>query len=148
MRNGASWHDVCILNVSKRGLGIQAADPPARGTYLEICRGRHVIIARVMWAKGHRAGLQAQDSIFVDALVNEPVQSRAQPAGVGDAQLVERRKAPRPIQQRHDQSRLAGRAFEFACFVLVAGALGLTAFGAVQEALANPLSQIEAALGP
>ena len=148
MRNGASWHDVCILNVSKRGLGIQAADPPARGTYLEIWRGRHAIIARVMWAKGHRAGLQAQDSIFVEALVNEPVQSRALPAGVGDAQLVERRKAPRTIQQRQDQSRLAGRAFEFACFVLVAGALGLTAFGAVQEALASPLSQIEAALGP
>lgn len=144
MRNGAYWHDVCIVNVSTRGLGVQAADPPLRGTYLEICRGRHVIVARVMWSKGHRAGLKSQDSIFVDALVNEPVDAPARSIGCG--RPVERRRVARRVQQRHDQSRLAGRAFEFACFVLMAGALGMTAFGAVEQALANPLSQIEAAL--
>ena len=148
MRDGASWHDVCILNVSTRGLGIQAADPPARGAYLEIRRGRHVIVARVMWAKGHRAGLRAQDSIFIDALVNEPVDSSARRGGESSAPPVERRRTERPVQQRHDQSRLAGRAFEFMCLALLAGALGMTAFGAVEGALAKPLSTIEAALGP
>ena len=39
MRSGTSWHDVCILNLSVHGLGIQAAEPPERGTYVEICRG-------------------------------------------------------------------------------------------------------------
>lgn len=147
MRDGASWHDVCILNVSTRGLGIQTADPPLRGSYLEIRRGRHVIVARVVWAKGHRAGLRAQDSIFVDALVDEPVDLAARWGGSASGKPVERRRAPRPVQQRHEQSRLAGRAFEFLCFALVAGALGLTAFGAVEGALANPLSTIESAFG-
>jgi hypothetical protein len=35
---------------------------------------------------------------------------------------------------------------EFSCFALVAVALALTAFGKVEQALANPLSQISAAL--
>jgi hypothetical protein len=146
MRSGASWHDVCILNISTRGLGIQAADPPQRGAYLEICRGRHMIVARVMWTSGHRAGLKAQDSIFIDALVNEPVEAAGRPGGQGAPQPVERRRAPRPIQQRHDRSRIAGRAFEFVCFAILASAIGITAFGAVEKALAQPLSTIEAAL--
>ena len=45
MRSGASWHDVCILNLSLHGAGIQALEPPARGSYVEIRRGSHVIIA-------------------------------------------------------------------------------------------------------
>jgi hypothetical protein len=146
MRNGASWHDVCIVNLSTRGLGIQAADPPARGSYLEICRGRHVIVARVMWSKGHRAGLKAQDSIFVDALVREaadPSPDAPKPA----PRIAERRRAPRTAQQRHERSRVAGRMFEFACIGLVAGGLAVAAFGAVEQALARPMSRIEAALG-
>ena len=44
MRSGASWHDVCVLNVSLHGVGIQTAEAPARGTYVEIRRGPHVIV--------------------------------------------------------------------------------------------------------
>jgi hypothetical protein len=36
---------------------------------------------------------------------------------------------------------------EFVCFALVAGAVALTAFGSVEQALARPLSQISEALG-
>ena len=71
MRSGVSWHDVCVLNVSVHGVGIQAAEPPARGTYVEIRRGPHVIVARVAWAKGHRAGLRSQDPISIRAIVND-----------------------------------------------------------------------------
>lgn len=141
MRSGASWHDVCILNLSVHGLGIQSAEPPGRGTYVEICRGTHSIIARVAWSKGHRAGLRAQDAIFIKALVND---NAAPGPRVARGIKVERRRAPR-AQQNH--SRLAGRAMEFACLVLFAGALAITAFGAVEQALAAPLSKISSALG-
>ena len=141
MRSGASWHDVCILNLSVHGLGIQAAEPPERGTYVEICRGSQAIVARVAWAKGHRAGLRSQDAIFIRALLREPeagaVPRRHVPAG----RPVERRRAPRTVDQRHCGSRLAGRAMEFACFALVAGAIAVTAFGTVSSALARPLSR-------
>ena len=143
MRSGVSWHDVCVLNLSAHGVGIQAAEPPARGTYVEIRRGPHVIVARVAWSKGHRAGLRSQDPIFIQSIVKDTAAAPPQVAG----QPVERRRAPRTAQQGHDRSRWLGRAMEFVCFALVAGAVALTAFGSVEQALARPLSQISAALG-
>ena len=144
MRCDAKWNDVCILNLSLHGLGIQTSEPPSRGTYVEICRGTQSIIARVVWAKGHRAGLRSQDAIFIRALVND----NAAPAPrLGAGQPVERRRTPRAAPQKHDRSRLAGRAMEFACLALFAGALAMAAFGAVEQALAAPMSQISSALG-
>ncbi|HET7816046.1 MAG TPA: hypothetical protein VFK58_00510 [Sphingomicrobium sp.] len=148
MRTGASWQDVCILNLSKRGLGIQAATPPARGAYVEICRGSQVIVARVMWSKGHRAGLHSQDLIWAQALLcggaaaaNDPGPPAARPA------RADRRRQPRGAQQRHERSRTLGRAIELAGVAMAGAALGLAAFGLVQDALARPLSHIRSALG-
>jgi hypothetical protein len=145
MRSGASWHDVCILNLSVHGVGIQAADPPTRGTYVEIRRGSHVIVARVAWAKGHRAGLRSQDAIFMQAVVNDVGCAASAPPEIGGTP-IERRRSPRTASQRHENSRLVSRAMEFACFGLVAAALAVTAFASVEKALANPLSKISAAL--
>lgn len=147
MRTGASWHDVCILNLSRRGLGIQAADPPPRGSYVEICRGRHVIVARVIWARGHRAGLQSQDLIWVQALLNEG-KAAANDSGLEKGlPRIERRAAPRSTRDRHEHSRIVARAMELVCIVAVGVGMGMAAFGLVQEALARPLSHIRSALG-
>ena len=145
MRSGASWHDVCILNLSRRGLGIQAADPPQRGAYVEIRRGKHVIIARVMWTRGHRAGLHSQSLIFVRSLVrDEPANDGGRPVSAYPG--VERRREPRSLRERHERSRLAGRVMEFACVGLAASALGLTIVATVEQALARPIAQVRAAL--
>lgn len=148
MRVGASWHDVCILNVSRRGLGIQAADAPARGTYVEIRRGHAEIVARVRWAKGHRAGLQSQDPIFLQALTQDGAATDQGRPAAAVAQFVERRCAPRTPLQSHDRSRLVARTMEFACLAMVIMAAGFAASGAVEQTLASPLSRISAALGP
>jgi hypothetical protein len=145
MRAGVAWHDVAILNLSKGGLGIQAADPPLRGAYVEICRGRHVIIARVMWTKGHRAGLKSQDPIWTESLLVEPSNDRSAPP-VASAMPIERRQKPRSTEQRQEHSRLAARAMEFACLGMGGAAMALLAFGMVEEALARPVSKIETAL--
>jgi hypothetical protein len=143
IRSGVSWHDVCILNLSRRGLGVQAAQPPPRGSYVELRRGSHVVVARVMWAKGHRAGLYSQDAIAIRALMHdEPANDRRPPA----YPKVERRRAARSIEQRRESSRTTARALEFACVGLVAAAFGLTVFGTVEGALAQPLAQVRAAL--
>jgi hypothetical protein len=145
MRSGASWHDVWVLNVSLHGVGIQASEPTARGTYVEIRRGPHVIVARVAWSKGRRAGLRSQDPIAIRAIVNDLGEAPAQ-TNEGTGRPVERRRSPRTEHQRHDRSRFLGRAMEFACLALVAGAVALTAFGSVEQALARPLSRISDAL--
>ena len=100
-----------------------------------------MIVARVAWTKGHRAGLRSQDPIFIKAVLAE------QPAKAPAAQNVERRKIPRVPDCRHEDSRLAARAMEYACLAIVACAFAMGAFGAVEGALAQPLSQISDALG-
>jgi len=146
MRSGVSWSDVCILNLSPRGVGIQAPTPPQRGSYVEICRGSHVIVARVVWARGHRAGLHAQDVIWPQSLINEPeiANDRAPPV---PGSMIDRRSAHRASQRRHDGSRTAARAMEMACIAAFGAALSFGAFGLVHDALARPLSEIRSALG-
>ena len=146
MRTGAVWHEVCIVNLSSRGLGIQAADPPLRGTYVEICRGRHVIVARVMWTKGHRAGLQSQDLIFVQGLIHEAITAKPEPRYDG-ARPVERRHRARTAAQRHEDSRIAARAAEFAFIAFLGIGMGVLGLGVIEQALAQPLAEIRAALG-
>jgi hypothetical protein len=145
MRDGVHWHDVCVLNMSAHGLGIQAAEPPERGTYVEICRGRHSIIARVAWSKGHRAGLRAQDAIFIPAFVSDSGDTAAARPAFG-GRPVERRRFARTAGERHEHSRFRARSIEFACLALVGSALAMTLVGSVQQALARPLSRISQAL--
>jgi len=145
LRDGVHWHDVCVLNMSAHGLGIQAAWPPERGTYVEICRGRQSIIARVAWAKGHRAGLRAQDAVSVAAFANDLADADAKRPVFG-GKPVERRRFQRSAEERHELSRLKSRSIEFACLALAAGTIAMTAFGAVEQALADPLAQVRKAL--
>jgi hypothetical protein len=143
MRSNAAWHDVCILNLSTHGLGIQSADPPERGAYVEICRGRQTVIARVAWSKGHRAGLRSQDPIFIRALINDQAPP-APPAPNGA--FVERRVTPRPSSTAHDNSRIRARVIEFASFSAIAAALAFIAVSALSSALSQPMAAVRQAL--
>jgi hypothetical protein len=145
MRDGLRWHDVCVLNMSTYGLGIQAAEPPASGAYVEICRGRHSIIARVAWSRGHRAGLRAQDAIHVSAFIADSPDTASQRPAFG-GRPVERRRSARNPAERHAHSRFKARSIEFACLGVVATALATALFGTVQQVLASPLEQISQAL--
>jgi hypothetical protein len=142
MLNGAAWQDICILNCSPHGLGIQSPMAPQRGSYVEIRRGRQTIVARVAWSKGHRAGLRSQDPIFIGALASG-IDSAPAPS---KADFTERRRQPRPPAPSYSDSRLAGRAMEFACFAVIAAAVGLAGLSAVSEALARPMQEVNATL--
>lgn len=145
MRDGVHWHDVCVLNMSTYGLGIQTAEPPQRGIYVEICRGRHSIIARVAWSKGHKAGLRAQDAIYLPGFVDDADNPVSAGPAVG-GWPVERRRVARSAAERHELSRFKARSIEFACLALIGGALATTALGIIQQAVAQPLSRITKAL--
>ena len=144
MRAVASWGDVCILNISSRGMQLQAARPPERGSFVEIRRGPHVIIGCVAWTKQHRFGIRSQDVLFVDAITAEPGDveaQRRQPAYTAIDQRV------RPRAPNNDSSRLFGRALEFACLGCVAAVGAMALYGAAAEAFAKPLSAVARALG-
>ena len=146
MRTGASWSDVCIRNMSSRGLLIETASPPARGTYVEIRRGSDLIVAQSVWVGDRRCGLRAQGRLAVDAFlggsghISSPcVYAVAQPG-------KERRSHSRTIATRHEQNRMLSRISEFAFAVLVGGTLASFAAASIQAAFARPLSVAEAAV--
>jgi hypothetical protein len=151
MRLHGVWRDVCIRNISSRGMLIQAASAPPRGTYVEVYRGRHVIVARVAWSKDHRFGVHTQDRLNLDALLQEPDASginykdklKAEPA-------FERRATPRPRQAdlrwRAERSRFFSKALEFACVGATGAAAALLVFDTASGVLARPVAAVTAEL--
>jgi hypothetical protein len=138
LRHGSSWSDACILNISSRGLMIHTGRPVAQGTEVEICRGDHVIVARVVWREGGRAGLRSEDRVPIEEIVTlakaPPLQLTAAP----DRQAASRRD--------HDRSRSRGRAIEFTSAVVIAASLAGAGFSMVESAFARPIALVTAVL--
>lgn len=140
VRCGASWSDACILNLSSRGMLMQAERAPTRGSYLEIRRGSQVVVARVVWSNAYRFGVRTQDIVSADQLIRDPAPTTKTGAS------PERRREPRPLATRHDASRRRSRAIEF-CTFAVLGVVGASmATAAVGELLSEPLEAVRLAL--
>ena len=143
LKSGDGWDDACIVDLSRRGVGLQAAAAPRRGAYVEIRRGMHVIVARVVWSVGQRFGVAAQDDIPVDFVATDraPPEQQRQPVGDG-----ERRRIRRRLFERAEASRSWGRRLQFAVIALAGMAAAVVAGAKVHEALAAPLVHIGTAL--
>ena len=141
LRSTSGWTDACILNISSRGLLVHSARTGPAGSVVELWRGDHVIVARVVWQDGARAGLQSDDKLPVDqilslnsstALILTAAQSQQ-----GGQPTWERRKRDRRSQ---------GRMIEYAGVVLIACSLAVTAYDLMVQALGRPMSAVEQAL--
>lgn len=60
--------EVCIRNISARGMLISVAVPPARGSYVEILVGGHFIVGRVVWVGDGRFGIRTRDKLDPELL--------------------------------------------------------------------------------
>ena len=146
MRAGGAKTDVCIRNVSSRGLMLQAACPPPAGTYVEIFQPAHMIVARVVWCKDKRFGVRTSDVMDIKALISGTVPQRRAADRNGHmpqslSQGSPRRRAS-DIAEQHERSRRLSRAFEFALIgafgVIAAGLVG----GVVYENMTRPIERI------
>lgn len=148
MRVGARWGDVCILNLSKRGMLVQAPEAPERGTYLEVRRGSKEIVARVVWSAGNRFGAYTQEPLNVDALVAEAGDPEPAAASAAHSSEADRRRAvrARSASERHERNRWLGRALELACIGALGFGLAALLGQGLKQALATPLEATSAAL--
>lgn len=147
MRCGSRWRDVRTFNVSSRGLGLSTAAPPEAGTYVEIRRGRHVIVARVVWTDGLRFGVHTQDQVPIDALIKDPDSPGAPAAATANcAARTERRRAPRSLLRRYDRSRALGRTLEFAFVGILGASAALLGFDLVKQVFESPLAEVQNSL--
>jgi hypothetical protein len=135
-----------MLNVSSRGLGLSISAPPEPGTYVEIRRGRHIIVARVMWTEGVRCGLHTQDPISIDALIRESDSTETKPPPSTALEPRAERRRTLALSRQHDRSRLAGRALEFAFFGFLGASAALVGFDLVKETVGRPLTEVQTAL--
>lgn len=142
LRSGAQWSDTCILNISSRGLMIHSGRAAPKGSSVELRRGEHVILARVVWRDGARVGLRSDERLPVEEIMSLGQCQSLQLVASGGAR-IERRKKPRP--PRID-ARLRGRVFEFVGVGAIALSLALGVWMMARAAFARPLAQIEAAL--
>ena len=118
---------------------IHTGRPITRGAEVELRRGDHVIVARVMWREGGRAGLRTEERLPIEDIVTLGQSPSLQLTAVNG----ERRRHPRP----EDQSRLRARAVEFGGVLVIAAVLAGAGFTMVESALARPLAAVAEALG-
>jgi hypothetical protein len=138
LRSGAMWSDICILNISSRGLMVQSARVGSEGSQVELYRGSHVIIARVVWREGARAGLQADDRVPVEEILCADGAASAR-LTVQGRPLERRRVVRRPAVD----SRLKGRAIEFVAVGMITVCLAGGAWALVETAFAKPIAMVD-----
>lgn len=129
-------------------MGLQAVEPPPRGTYVEISKGHYRIAAQVVWSQGHRFGVRTQDDVGLRILSAKAL-PRSQ--GRGDDTIkkvpsVKWRALPKRHAEAAERNRLVGRATEFACLGFCAAAAGVIVFEMVQQTLQRPATQLVQAL--
>ena len=140
IRVGASWNDACILNLSTRGMLVRASTALDRGSYLEIRQGGHVIVARVIWRRADRFGVQTQDPIPAAALIRGTGPSVA--PTIARPGAAERRAAIRPAAPTAEASRQRARAAQFWMATVVGGIAAILALGAMGDLLGRPLKAV------
>lgn len=143
MRANSCWTDACILNVSSPGLQINATHSTLQGSIVEIWHRDHVIVARVVWRKGTRAGLQAEERVPVEELMTATQEPGLQLTASPQWPQVDRRRRPRS----HDENRLRARAIELAGVIVIAVSLASGVVAMVGQAFAKPMAAVATALG-
>ena len=139
-RGDQGWEDAIILNLSEHGLCFKSSKRVRSGHYLELRRGSHVIVARVVWSAEGKCGARTQDVIPVFDIINDHPAERKK---FGLA-VVDRRTAPRP--QAPGWQRFVGQKMEY----LTIGAVALLAAAgighSVYTALSVPMAAVKTVL--
>lgn len=149
MRVGAIWAEACIHNVSSRGLLVASDEAPKPGTYVEIRRGRNIMIGRAVWAKGRLFGVRMQDRIDLAALKQDP--ARAGGRHDGPEEQVQRHRDDRfrqdaAIARRLERNRAMSRLMQFGLIAFGTVAASAMVATAVHSVLEAPLAQIQQAM--
>lgn len=115
LRDSLCERDVCIIDVSTRGMLATAAQPPAYGDFVEIQLGRHRLAGHVKWSGDRRFGVALQDRVSVAAVAEGGAGAIALERSVGVA-----RRRQGVLQQLKSSPQMLGRAMQLGIFGLIA----------------------------
>ena len=140
MHNSSQGEDVRIVDISARGVCLIGANSHRRGEYVELNRGRHSIVGRVVWSNYHKLGLVAQDKIPLEALVNDPDRRIELPRAALIARTTLRYV---PLQA---SSRMVALTIQTSALAFAGGCAALLIGRLVQDAFARSMHSVAAAL--
>ncbi|MFC3097430.1 hypothetical protein [Alteraurantiacibacter palmitatis] len=69
LRDNLGERDICLIDISTRGLLATAARPPVRGDFVEIIVGRNRMSAQVKWTSERRFGLLLRERVSIPAMI-------------------------------------------------------------------------------
>ena len=151
IRVGGAWADACIHNISARGLLVASDEAPKPGSYVEIRRGRNVIIGRAVWKKDRFFGVRTQDRIDLLALQADPTQTRGrsgadQPDGVTERRREDRFKRDAAMARTLERNIAISRNIQFGLIGSVAVVASVVIATAAYNALTGPFGRIQRAM--
>ncbi len=114
MRTDGPAEDVCVRNISRNGMMLQAREAPHRGSYVEVRLGHDVIIGRVIWASERRFGIATRDRVPLMRLLGGEADNDTGPCAPTPAAYATPRRA-------HAGARATGRSIEFLVLLLMIG---------------------------
>lgn len=129
LRDSAGERDICIIDVSTKGLLATAAAPPERGEFVEITIGRNRLAGHVKWSGTHRFGMALRERVSVAAMAEGGTGTVALAASVGQARA---RHGIGDALRANPQ--MLGRMVDFALRLAAVVAVGWIAFGIVSAA--------------
>lgn len=146
MRTGGRPIDVCIRDVSLRGVCVVSEAPPVRGTIVELIGPSSPIVGQVMWSTEKRFGVSVGGRVDLPRLLAQrPAVGRAPHETVP---LPAYARAPLDTAQCTELSRNKGKAIQF----VLAAVLGASAAGLlgqlVYENLSLAADRVRTALQP
>lgn len=125
LRAGGPVRDICIRDISSRGMLIHDSNPPRRGTYVEISNANQcLVVGRVVWSKDDRFGIVTSDPLNVQAIIRQAASKDDMVNDQAFAAHQHKRHAER-ICGSGERSRQLGGMLQFGTFValFVAAAL-------------------------
>lgn len=145
MRAGSAPMDICIRNISSRGMLIQAADPPPRGTYIEVLLPAHSIVARVAWTKARHFGVHTRTPIDVNAFIGHAIiggSPSTTAASSSAASFKAERQTMVDTEQRWERSRRFSAILEFGFFIICSAAAAVVTIGTIFDFLTQTAQTI------
>lgn len=150
MRAGAGPVDVAIRDVSSRGMLVQSASPPPRGTYVEIIRPALQVTGRVVWSRGGRFGIQTRERISRSALLERralPREADTGPGAPAKQRRPDKKAARRDPRQQEERSRRTGQKLQRGALLAGAAAAALVIGAVVYQDLSATALRVTAHLG-
>ena len=142
LKSGAQWSDACILNISSRGLMIHSGRAGPSGSFVERHRAGLVIVARVVWRNGAKAGLQSDEKLPVEQIMAATAQASLRLVA-SEGAIIERRDK---IRSKSEHARALGRRLEYIVGCAVALALAMLVARSAFEMLKRPFTEVDRAL--